>query len=446
MSSNDDKQTIAPNKPMNETRRVPTRLIVAMVAGNALEFYDFVTYSFFAVYIGRAFFSATDPYSSLLLSVAVFGVGFVFRPLGGLLIGAYADRKGRKPAMLLTIILITTGTLGLALTPSYESIGIAAPVTIVLARLLQGLALGGEVGAATAFMAEIAPEKQRGLYASWQLASQGLAAVAAGVIGVFLSITLSPAEMQSFGWRIPFLFCVVLVPVALFLRASMPETLIQSDPVKTVLATGDAIFGISEPKKRLSDYSGLLFLSILVIMGGTVSNYVVNYMTTYAMTTLHMTASVALAATVIGGLAVLIFSVFGGWLSDHYGRRMIMLLPRLALIVLAVPAFKLLNTSPSPVILYSVTVLIAGLTAISGAASTIAIVELLPRSLRATGVSIVYAAGVAVFGGTTQLLIAWLIGATGDPSAPAWYVVGTSILCAFAMWALPETGRSKLQD
>src|SRR5574343_1400525 len=172
------------------TGRVPKRVVAATVAGNALEFYDFVTYAFFAVYIGKTFFPASTPMGSLLLSVAVFGVGFFARPLGGVLIGAFADRAGRKPAMLLTIVLITIGTMGLALTPSYESIGMAAPVIVVMCGLIQGLAHGGEVGPFSAFLIEAAPPGRRGLYASWQLASQGLAGFVAGAIGLGLTSVL----------------------------------------------------------------------------------------------------------------------------------------------------------------------------------------------------------------------------------------------------------------
>ena len=178
-------------------QRVPPRIVAAAVAGNAMEFYDFTTYAFFAVYIGKTFFPASTPFMSLLLSVAVFGVGFVTRPLGGLLIGAFADRAGRKPAMILTIALITVGTLGLAATPSYAQIGVAAPIIVVFCRLLQGLALGGEVGPSTAYLIEVAPPGKRGLYGSWQLASQGVAGLCAGIVGVLLTLSLSAPHEQG---------------------------------------------------------------------------------------------------------------------------------------------------------------------------------------------------------------------------------------------------------
>jgi MFS family permease len=209
------------------------------------------------------------------LSVAVFGVGFVSRPVGGVLIGAFADRVGRKPAMLLTIGLITVGTLGLALTPSFASIGIAAPLIVVLCRLIQGLALGGEVGPSTAYLVEAAPSHQRGLYASWQAASQGVATLVAGLLGLAMFSTLSPDQLQAWGWRTPFAAGLLLLPLAFYLRRSMPETL-YSSPVTT---TSAGLGGLMSHKK-------IIILAILMVLGGTVSNYVSNYMTTYAIATL----------------------------------------------------------------------------------------------------------------------------------------------------------------
>src|SRR6478735_8728364 len=184
---------------------ISRKAIAAAVAGNALEFYDFVIYAYFAVYIGKTFFPVGGEFGSLLVAVATFGVGFFTRPLGGVLIGAFADRAGRKPAMILTVALITVGTLGLAATHSYASIGIAAPIIVVFCRLLQGLALGGEVGPATSLLIEAAPAGRRGFYSSWQIASQGLAVAVGGVFGVTLSLLLTQEQLASWGWRVPFL-------------------------------------------------------------------------------------------------------------------------------------------------------------------------------------------------------------------------------------------------
>jgi MFS family permease len=412
---------------------VSPRVIVATVAGNALEFYDFLAYSFFAVYIGNAFFPAKTAFLSLLISVGVFGVGFVFRPLGGILIGAYADRAGRRAAMVLTIALVTVGTMGLALTPAYATIGIAAPVIVIVCRIVQGFALGGEVGPASAFLVEAAPSNKRAFYASWQLASQGLAILTAGILGVLLSMALSTDQLGNWGWRAPFVVCLALIPLAVYLRRSMPET----------LETGARAARIG--RDRLSAHWGVITLAVLLVLGGTVSTYVGNYMTTYATTTLKMPPTLALSATVLAGLAMAIGSLFGGWLADRVGRRRVMLIPRIALAVLTWPAFWLLSTRPSAGTLYLVVVILAGLGAISAAASLVVIPELLPRRVRATGLSIAYALGVSLFGGTTQFIITYLIAVTGDPTSPAWYVTITSLITAAAMLALPETRNRVLE-
>ncbi len=413
--------------------RVSRSIVAATVAGNAMEFYDFVTYAFFAVYIGRTFFPASTPLMSLLLSVAVFGVGFVTRPIGGVVIGAFADRVGRKPAMLLTIALITVGTLGLAVTPSYAHIGAAAPIIVVLCRLVQGLALGGEVGPSTAFLIEIAPDGQRGLYGSWQLAGQGASALVAGVIGIFLTISLTPDQMQAWGWRVPFLVGLLLIPIAIYLRRRMPETLEHGDAPSTTGAQGAAL-------KR---QTRLIGIAVLLIMGGTVSTYVATYMTTYAISTLKLSPAIGMAATIIFGLVTLVFSLLGGWLSDRYGRKAVMLWPRVVLVFLTYPAFMLLINHTTLFNLLCVTTLLAAMTASSGAASLVAIPELFPRNVRALSMSIAYAVGVSVFGGTTQFIITWLIGVTGDPAMPAWYVVATGIVSTLAIFAIRETGGSK---
>lgn len=405
-------------------KKIPTAVVVATVAGNALEFFDFVAYSFFAVYIGQTFFPSKDEFTSLLLTVGVFGVGFVFRPLGGILIGAYADRAGRRPAMLLTIVLITVGTMGLALTPSFESIGMTAPILVILCRLVQGLALGGEVGPASVFLIEAAPPGKRGLYSSWQLASQGIAVLAAGLLGLVLSLILDKQALSSWGWRVPFVLCLLLVPVAFYLRNAMPETYERDARTKGA---------------RLGQHMKVIVLAILLILGGTVSTYVSNYMTTYAIKTLHLPDSVALTATVVGGVALFAGALAGGWLADRFGRRGTMLWPRLLLTLTTWPLFILLAQQPTAGTLYLATIVLTVLTAIGSTASLVAIPELLPSSIRSTGLSIAYAVGVSLFGGSTQFVITWLLKVSGDPTSPAWYVTGTSIITLVAMWIMPES-------
>src|SRR5271156_3375331 len=269
--------------------------VAAAVAGNVLEFYDFTTYTFFAVMIGQHFFPSKDPFISLILSIATFGVGFVPRP--------------------------TVGMLVIALTPSYATIGPIAPILVVFARLVQGFALGGEVGPASSFLIEASPPHERGLYASWQLASQGLSAFIAGGLGLALSLSLSDQAMQDWGWRIPFLVGVSIIPVALFMRSKLPETLDLSAP--TTHHSLGAVLG-----SLFTAHARPVVLALLVISSGTIATYILNYMTTYAITTLHMPQGVSIAATLVLGLCTFAFSLLGGWLSDSIGRKPLLVLPR----------------------------------------------------------------------------------------------------------------------
>ena len=423
--------------PPDEAAR--RRGVAAAVIGNTLEFYDFTTYAFFAVTIGKTFFPTGDAWISLLASVAIFGVGFVTRPIGGVFIGAYADQAGRKPAMILTIALMAVGMLMLALTPGYDTIGVAAPILVVLGRLIQGFALGGEVGPSTAYLIESAPAGKRGFYASWQLASQGIAILAAGTIGLILSLILSSAQMQLWGWRIPFLLGLLIIPVGLYIRRAMPETAGEGHG-HAEASTGAVL------AELFKSHGGTLALVVPATLCSTVSVYVSNYMTTYAIGTLKLSSSVSIAATAMIGVCTLVFSLISGGLSDRYGRRPLMIVPRVLLVLAAYPAFLLMVKSPGALSLLTMSGLLATLNSLSAAASLVAIPELLPKNVRSAGLSVAYAFVVTVFGGTTQLVITWLIGATGDPLAPAYYLIGTSILGALAMLAFPETRTKKLAE
>lgn len=405
--------------------RVPLRAVAAAVAGNALEFYDFLSYAFFAVYIGKTFFPVHSSYMSLLLALAVFGFGFFARPVGGVAFGILGDRVGRRASLLLTLVLMTLGTLGVALTPSYASIGLAAPIIVVVARLVQGFALGGEIGPSSAFLIEAAPPRRRGLYASWQFASQGGGILVAGIMGMAFSRWLDRDAMLAWGWRVPFLVGLLIVPLALYLRRAMPET----------LHVGSAGAG-PRPQRAPMRY---LAIAVGVVLGGTVSAYVGSYMTTYAIATLHMPASAAMAATVALGLFTLLFSVVGGLACDRFGRKPTMLWPRIVSALATVPAFLLLDASPGVATLVLVTSVLAAVNAVTGAASLVAVPEVFERRHRALGLGVAYAIGVSIFGGTTQFIVTWLIHVTANPAAPAWYATAASVLSIAAMLAMPET-------
>jgi MFS family permease len=412
--------------------------VAAAVAGNVLEFYDFTTYTFFATMIGAHFFPSKDPFISLMASLATFGVGFATRPIGGIFIGAYADRAGRKPAMMLTVGLMAIGMLVIALTPSYATIGPLAPTLVVLARLVQGFALGGEVGPATSFLIEAAPSNQRGLYASWQLASQGLSTLIAGAVGLTVSLMLSDQDMKDWVWRIPFLIGILIIPVALFMRAKMPETLDLEAP--TTHHTSGSVL-----RALFTEHARPFTLAFLVISSGTISTYIFNYMTTYALTTLHLPTSISIAATLIVGLSIFVFSLIGGWLSDRIGRKPLMIWPKVLSIVLAYPAFWLLNTYRSAAVLLLVTAFAVSIGSL-GSVLIVAIPESLPRSVRSAGLAVSYALGVTIFGGTAQPIVAWLIHATQDPLSPAWYLILSGVVGLGAILMMPETRDAVLKD
>ena len=404
--------------------------IAAAVAGNAIEFFDFLTYTFYSVYIGHAFFPTHDDFISLLLSLATFGVGFVIRPLGGFVIGSFADRAGRRPAMVMTIGLMTVGTMGVALTPSYSTIGIAAPIILVIARLVQGLALGGEVGPSTALLLEAAPPGRGGAWVSWQGASQGAAALMAGLAGIALTALLDARQLAAWGWRVPFLFGLLIVPVGLYLRRNLPETLETRSPREKEVGAVRLVW---------REHRAAMWLGLAIVMCQTISAYVCSYMTTYALTALAMPASQAMVATVMTGIAIIVGAKLGGHWSDRVGRRPVMILTRLAMMLCIYPAFVLLSHSANVWTLGAVAAALSLLTSAGTAASMVALVELFPNAVRSTGMSITNAVSVSLFGGTTQFVNAWLIGTTGDKLSPAYYVIVSSVIGLWAMFKLPET-------
>jgi MFS family permease len=221
----DTESADAPGGDAADPERLVVRNIAAATIGNALEFYDFITYAFFAIQIGRSFFPQTSAYGSLMLSLATFGAGFVTRPIGGIVIGSYADRVGRRPAMILSFTLMGVAIVAMALIPSYTRIGLAAPILAVIARMVQGFSLGGEVGPTTAYLLESAPARHRGYAVAWQAASQAIAATLAGLVGLVLAASLSDSALNDYGWRIAFLLGAVTLPVGLWMRRGLPETL-----------------------------------------------------------------------------------------------------------------------------------------------------------------------------------------------------------------------------
>jgi MFS family permease len=401
--------------------------VVAAIMGNALEFYDFTVYATFAAMIGRAFFPATNPNVSLLLSVATFGVGFVARPLGGILIGAYADRYGRKPAMTLTIWLMALGSGLIGVLPTYAEIGIAAPILLVLARVIQGFSTGGEMGPATAFLLESAPPRRQCLYGSWQLASQNLGTIISGTIGVFLAVFLSAEATNGWGWRIPFLLGILIAPIGLYIRGNLKETLQADEAFGSMSAVLTDI---------IARHWAKVGLCVLVVSGATVSQYFFIYATTFALATLGYGQGVAMTASLTIGVMGVVFSLAGGMLSDRYNIKPVAIVARLVVTALLYPALVLVVSSNSPLVFIAVFAGLMCLHAIANAASIILIPKIFPAATRTAGLSIAYTLGVTLFGGTAQIVFTWIIGATGDKLSWIWYVIALSVVSMLATLAI----------
>ena len=406
--------------------RTATRAQIASVAlGNALEFYDFLIFSIFAVQIGQAFFPASDPMNSLLAALATFGAGFVTRPLGAWVFGRYADKRGRRPAMVASFTVLGCSSLALALIPPHAAIGAAAPILAIVARLIQGLALGGEVGPSSAFLAEIAPPEKRGGYVSLQFASQNFALLVAGLVGVGLAAVMSETALATWGWRVALVAGALIVPIGLVLRRTLPETLETAAP-GTVRAT-------------VPRYRHIAVLALATIASATVINYVLTYLSTFAQAVLAMSPKEAFGAAVAVGVSGTIGAVLSGMLTDRVGRRPVMLWPMALSVLIVMPVFWLLDAHPLPLLLYLAAFVLRFTTVLAGTAAFIAVSEAFPTSVRSTALGLTYSLAVSTLGGTTQFVVAWLTKVTGSPLAPAWYMFAACLVGLTAMVALRET-------
>ena len=405
----------------NTTRAAPApgtfKVIAAASIGNALEWYDILVYGYFAVTISHLFFPTVDQTLSLLLALGTFGVSYLVRPLGAIVLGAYADRAGRKASMLASIVLMTIGTGLMVVIPTYASIGILAPIAVLLARLLQGFAVAGEFGSATAFLVEQTTHR-KGFFASFQWFGQGLAAVLASFFGVVLTSALTPDQLQSWGWRVPFLFGLLIGPIGLYIRRQLNESPEFLDTVPTKAPVSDLL---------TSQWDRVLFAIGAVIIS-TSANYIILYMPTYAIKELHLPQMLGFIATLIGGLILTFGAPVFGHLSDSMGRIRIMGAVCVLFAVSAYPAFVLLVGHAS---LTSIVLIVCWLSLLKAAYSGILpafMAELFPVQTRGTGIALSYNISVPIFGGFAPFIATWLIAETGSNLAPSFYLIVTSLL------------------
>lgn len=409
--------------------------VAAVAAGNALEFYDFLTYGFFAPQIGRAFFPSHDPATSLLTALATFGVGFLMRPVGAAVIGVIADKAGRKPAMLLAFMLMGVTMLGMALIPSAARIGPLAGVLAVACRMVQGFALGGQVGPSTTYMVEAAPPGRRGFFVSLQFVSQQIAIITSGVVGFTLAHSLSEEALGGWGWRAAFLVGLVIVPFGLFLRRGLEESMPEAHGAAGARpAASSAGFGVAA------------VLGLLLLAGGTTVNYLGNYTTTYATQTLHLSSVAGFASTIAVGIGGLTGSALGGVLGDRHTRRPWIIWPFAVQALIMVPMFMAVVATRSPPVLWLVTAVFSFVNGIYSTNTLVFIAENMPTAIRGRSTGLIYAVSISVFGGSTQFIVAWLTVLTHSPLAPAWYATGVVALSLAASLFLPKKAPEALSE
>lgn len=416
------------------------RIVFSSSVGNALEWFDFLVYGYFATIIAKQFFPMQDEWLSTLLAIATFGISFLMRPLGAIVLGVYGDRKGRKAALTLAIALMMVGTVTMAVMPPYASIGIAAPVLILLARLVQGFAVGGEFGSATAFMVEHSASR-RGYYASWQFASQGLAAITAAAFGSLLTAWMPPEQLNSWGWRLPFIFGLLVGPVGYYIRSHLDETpeFLALRQAREVREAAQETAGKRQalPQEKSASFSNQwvnLLLAVGIVAQSTVGVYVLQlYMPMYAVKQLHMPAAASFGVVVLnGGLQFLLSPVMGA-LSDRIGRIRIMLTTSILMGVLIYPMFALLQSHPT----IGWLLLLQGTAGIFKAAYSgpmpALMSEIFPTQVRSTGLSIGYSIGVTIFGGFAPTIVETFIHLTGDKLAPSYYVLIAAVLSGLSL-------------
>lgn len=414
--------TSAADPGARSQRAAAARVILAASIGNMLEWFDFLVYGYFAVTLSKVFFPVGNGTVALLITFGAFGLSYLARPLGAIALGAYTDRHGRRAGLTLSIVLMMIGTTMMAVMPGYATIGIAAPLLVLLARLVQGFSVGGEFGSATAFLAEHSAA-HKGFFASWQWASTGITSLVASGFGVWLTSALTPDQLFAWGWRVPYLFGLLLGPVGVFIRRHVAETpefeaieptrtpardLVRRHPLPVVLAIGAAIVSNS-------------------------SFYLILYIPTYAVKQLHLPASAGFTATLIGAALLAVVCPIAGHWSDRIGRAPIMLVMAGLFLVTSYPVFAVMVARPSLV----AAVCAAGWLSLIKAGYSGVLPSLLaglfPTETRSIGMSLSYSISVTIFGGFAPLIATWLIATTGNPLSPSFYLMFTAALSMIAL-------------
>jgi MHS family proline/betaine transporter-like MFS transporter len=411
-------------------------LVIAATIGNLFEWYDFISYGVLAITMAKLFFPAESEFTSLFLSLVTYGGGVAMRPVGAIVLGRYADRVGRKAALCLAMSIMGIGTGLMAVAPTYETIGVWAPLLIVFARLLQGFSGSGQLGNATALLAESAPDRWRGLYASLNASSQQIGFVLAAFIVMVINLSMTPAQIEAGGWRLPFVFGLVIVPVAIYVRFKLedPEVFLKkrNEPIAASAATT-----LGREGRPLLLAFGIL---VLYVVSGNV-HFV--YMPTFAVQKLGLPSAGALFATVVTTCVSIVGTPLVAALSDRFGRKPILLLATLSYLLLTYPMFAIITTWPSVTLLTIVQSGLGFLNALYAGPLMSALAELFRTSVRATAVALAYSL-TTIIGGFSPAFATWLVAATGDARAPALIVIAAAIVSGFALLRFTDRFREPL--
>jgi metabolite-proton symporter len=414
------------------------KAIFRVVSGNFLEMFDFMVYGFYATAIAKTFFPADSAFASLMLSLATFGAGFLMRPLGAIFLGAYIDRHGRRKGLIITLAMMALGTVLIACVPGYATLGVAAPLLVLLGRLLQGFSAGVELGGVSVYLAEISTPGRKGFFVSWQSASQQAAVVFAGLLGVGLNHWLSPEEMGEWGWRVPFLIGCLIVPMIFVIRRSLEES--PEFEARSHRPT------LSEVVRSIGQNFGLVIGGMALVVMTTVTFYLITaYTPTFGKNELHLSDLDSLIVTVCVGISNFIWLPIMGAFSDRIGRRPLLIGATVLAIATAYPALSWLVAHPSFGNLLMVELWLSFLYGSYNGAMVVALTEIMPVEVRTTGFSLAYSLATATFGGFTPAACTYLIHVLDNKAAPGIWLTGAAVLGLVATLVLFRKGGQKLE-
>ncbi|PJX42312.1 MULTISPECIES: MFS transporter [unclassified Klebsiella] len=389
--------------------------ILRVTSGNFLEQFDFFLFGFYATYIAHTFFPASSEFASLMMTFAVFGAGFLMRPIGAIVLGAYIDKVGRRKGLIVTLSIMATGTFLIVLIPSYQTIGLWAPLLVLIGRLLQGFSAGAELGGVSVYLAEIATPGRKGFYTSWQSGSQQVAIMVAAAMGFALNAVLEQSAISDWGWRIPFVFGCLIVPFIFVLRRKLEET--QEFTARRHHLAMRQVFAT-----LLANWQVVIAGMMMVAMTTTAFYLITVYAPTFGKKVLMLSASDSLLVTLLVAISNFFWLPVGGALSDRFGRRPVLIAMTLLSLATAWPALTMLANAPSFLMMLSVLLWLSFIYGMYNGAMIPALTEIMPAEVRVAGFSLAYSLATAVFGGFTPVISTALIEYTGDKASPGYWM------------------------